>query len=285
MARAPRLGGRNDDAYPFPDRHRLDYRPLLAAVVADRLRERALPEIARAFHHAVAGAVVTPSGTEETKIVASGGVFPNGLLVALLAQRLGDRLWINQRVPANDGGISSVGGLAAALFRYDLNRTPGAPVFVWGAYPAGNLQKCSSKNVHATPTNSGRKARRCSSAGSTARCVPDLVVQETKLAKLEIHERAGRALQRTAQPRHIARLRNRCDGQPRSLRRCVADVRRAPLARGIDRRRRCRDRRNCGRRGIATKPRGLRRTAEFHDRGSTRASAHCDDTRRAAFAN
>jgi hydrogenase maturation protein HypF len=107
----------NDDAYPFPlIDNRLDYAPLLAAIVADRLRERAPAEIARAFHHAVAGAIVTAAAElRKSKIVASGGVFANALLVALLAERLGDRLWLNQRVPANDGGISlGQAGLAAA---------------------------------------------------------------------------------------------------------------------------------------------------------------------------
>ena len=48
------------------------------------------------------------------QVVASGGVFQNALLVELLAQRLGDRLWVNQKVPANDGGISlGQAGIAA----------------------------------------------------------------------------------------------------------------------------------------------------------------------------
>jgi hydrogenase maturation protein HypF len=107
----------NDDSYPFPlIENRLDYAPLLDAIVADRLRDRAPAEIARAFHHAVAGAIVTAAAQlRETKIVASGGVFQNTLLVALLAERLGDRLWLNARVPANDGGISlGQAGVAAA---------------------------------------------------------------------------------------------------------------------------------------------------------------------------
>ena len=106
----------NDDAYPFPlIENRLDYRPLLAAIVADRLRDRAPAEIARAFHHAVAGAIVTAAtALGNPIIVASGGVFQNSLLVELLAERLGERLWLNHRVPANDGGISvGQAGLAA----------------------------------------------------------------------------------------------------------------------------------------------------------------------------
>jgi hydrogenase maturation protein HypF len=105
-----------EDSYPFPVADaRLDFRPLLAAVVADRRRGRDVREIARAFHYALADAVASAAGTLEPKqIVASGGVFQNGLLVELLAQRFGERLWINQEVPANDGGISlGQAGIAA----------------------------------------------------------------------------------------------------------------------------------------------------------------------------
>jgi hydrogenase maturation protein HypF len=103
-------------AYPFPlVGNRLDYRPLLGAVVADRLRGRDPGEIALGFHHALANAVVSAAAALAPKqIVASGGVFQNSLLVELLAQRLGDRLWLNSKVPANDGGISlGQAGIAA----------------------------------------------------------------------------------------------------------------------------------------------------------------------------
>ncbi|HEY6450523.1 MAG TPA: hypothetical protein VIX60_07585, partial [Candidatus Cybelea sp.] len=84
----------------------LDYVPLLAAIVEDRLRKRDICEIARAFH----GAVVT--GILETcrffgheRIVISGGVFQNVLLMRELRRSLGQRLWTNEVVPCNDGGI------------------------------------------------------------------------------------------------------------------------------------------------------------------------------------
>jgi hydrogenase maturation protein HypF len=110
----------SEAAYLFPlAGNRLDFRPLLSAIVADRLRGRAPGEIARAFHNALAGAIA--SGADALgalPVVASGGVFQNALLIELLAQRLGERLWINQRVPANDGGISlGQAGLAAATRR------------------------------------------------------------------------------------------------------------------------------------------------------------------------
>lgn len=95
-------------AYPFPLRDAtLDYRPLLAAIVEDRLRGRPVEQIAYAFHAALAEAVVVATcALQPRQIVASGGVFQNALLVDMLARALGDRLWINASVPCNDGGIS-----------------------------------------------------------------------------------------------------------------------------------------------------------------------------------
>jgi hydrogenase maturation protein HypF len=108
------------DAYPFPlSDGRLDFRPMLAAMVADRRTGRDVGEIARAFHRALANAVVAAVGAlGVTRVVASGGVFQNALLVELLAERLGNRLWLNRKVPANDGGISlGQAALAAAVLR------------------------------------------------------------------------------------------------------------------------------------------------------------------------
>lgn len=108
--------GNDGPPYPFPlNGERLDYRPLLAGIVADRMRGRDIGGIARAFHRSLARAIADAAATLEPKrIVASGGVFQNTLLVELLADHLGERLWLNQRVPANDGGISlGQAGLAA----------------------------------------------------------------------------------------------------------------------------------------------------------------------------
>ena len=106
------------DAYPFPlSDGRLDFRPTLAAIVADRRRGRDAGAIARAFHNALANAVVVAvEALAANRVVASGGVFQNTLLVELLAERLGDRLWINTKVPANDGGVSlGQAGIAATF--------------------------------------------------------------------------------------------------------------------------------------------------------------------------
>ena len=113
-------------AYPFPfDGAELDFRPLLDAVIADRLRGRAIPEIARAFHEAVArgvrdagGALCAAHGLDT--IVLSGGVFQNVLLTARIRELFpeggdGPRIWVNRKVPPNDGGISL--GQAALVAR------------------------------------------------------------------------------------------------------------------------------------------------------------------------
>lgn len=108
-------------AYPFPN---LDYRPLLAAVIADRRAGREVGAIAHAFHVAVATALTDTAvavarqvGTRH--VVLSGGVFQNRLLRSLLEERTGAAagltLLFNQSVPANDGGISlGQAALAAA---------------------------------------------------------------------------------------------------------------------------------------------------------------------------
>jgi hydrogenase maturation protein HypF len=93
-----------------------DARPVLAAVVADRIAGRPVEEIARGFHDAVADVIVAIAAAFAGRpVVASGGVFQNGLLIERLAATLGERLWLNHRVPANDGGVSLGQAAIAAL--------------------------------------------------------------------------------------------------------------------------------------------------------------------------
>jgi hydrogenase maturation protein HypF len=102
--------------YPFPlEGRELDFRPLLAAVIEDRLRGRDPAEIARAFHEAIARAIeqVALQRAEAEGIrhvVLSGGVFQNSLLLAHVKDRLGAypelSVLVNRDVPPNDGGIS-----------------------------------------------------------------------------------------------------------------------------------------------------------------------------------
>ncbi len=103
----------------------IDYRPLLAAVVADRARGRAVEDIARAFHLAVARALVAAAvelcGAHALETVAlSGGVFQNRLLLRDVASGLagaGLQVWTNHHVPPNDGGLSLGQAAAAAIGR------------------------------------------------------------------------------------------------------------------------------------------------------------------------
>ena len=125
-------GAANQDAYPFPaDGPELDFRPLLEAVVWDRLHGRADREIARAFQRGVATGVahVTAQLCQNRAVdtvVLSGGVFQNELLLEdirslLLPHRL--NIWTNHAVPPNDGGIS-LGQAALAAFRQFNDASP-----------------------------------------------------------------------------------------------------------------------------------------------------------------
>jgi hydrogenase maturation protein HypF len=117
-------GASNHDAYPFPaNGSELDFRPLLEAVVWDRLYGRADREIARAFQRGVATGVAHVAAQlcqnrAVDTVVLSGGVFQNELLLEdirslLLPHRLD--IWTNHAVPPNDGGIS-LGQAALAAF-------------------------------------------------------------------------------------------------------------------------------------------------------------------------
>ncbi|BDE06506.1 carbamoyltransferase [Vulcanimicrobium alpinum] len=84
-----------------------DGEPVLRAIVADRLAGRDPGAIARAFHGAVAAAVVDlAEALDARRVVASGGVFQNALLTSALVEAFGDRLWLNRDVPPNDGGLA-----------------------------------------------------------------------------------------------------------------------------------------------------------------------------------
>ena len=121
-----RLAGKSPETegYPFPySSGELDFRPLLKAVVRDRVRGRDLHEIARAFHRGIAvgvrDAVTQLRSTYDTDtIVLSGGVFQNEMLLNDLKTLVqGDScvIWTNHAVPTNDGGIS-LGQAALAAF-------------------------------------------------------------------------------------------------------------------------------------------------------------------------
>jgi len=111
-----------EDSYPLPlDGEELDFRPLLQAVIRDRLRGRSSDEIARAFQRGIAqgvsDAVRSLCGRHDIDtVVLSGGVFQNELLLQDMKELLkGVQIWTNHAVPPNDGGIS-LGQAALAAF-------------------------------------------------------------------------------------------------------------------------------------------------------------------------
>jgi hydrogenase maturation protein HypF len=117
-------GAPNLDAYPFPlDGPELDFRPLLQAVIRDRIHNRPAAEIGRAFQRGIATglshvAVQLCRSRRVDTVVLSGGVFQNELLLEdlrslFLPHRL--NVWTNHAVPPNDGGVS-LGQAALATF-------------------------------------------------------------------------------------------------------------------------------------------------------------------------
>ncbi|MGO9275760.1 MAG: carbamoyltransferase HypF [Terriglobia bacterium] len=127
-------------AYPFPlIGGELDFRPLLRALIEDRLRGRSPGEIARAFQRGIAeglaSAIVTLCrvhachGRAVDTVVLSGGVFQNELLLEDLKSLLENEpveVWTNHAVPPNDGGIS-LGQAAVAACSLDPQRKKESP--------------------------------------------------------------------------------------------------------------------------------------------------------------
>ena len=124
------------EPYPFPFIGReLDFRPLLQAVVLDRVRGREVREIARSFQLGIGQGlrnaldVISRSRGLDT-VVLSGGVFQNELLLEDLKSMLteGERslqVWTNRAVPPNDGGISLGQAALAAFGQFDTIQQPG----------------------------------------------------------------------------------------------------------------------------------------------------------------
>jgi hydrogenase maturation protein HypF len=125
------------EAYPFPfNGEELDFRPLLQAVIRDRLRGREVREIARAFQRGIAQGVgdalhaISQNHGSDT-VVLSGGVFQNELLLDDLNCLLAGgplEIWTNHAVPANDGGISLGQAALTAFGRFDPISRPGVAI-------------------------------------------------------------------------------------------------------------------------------------------------------------
>lgn len=115
------------DPYELPVREeagllRLDWRPVVTAIVDDLQRQTAAGRIAMRFHRAVAEAVrVVAVQWGELPVVLGGGCFQNRVLTELVYERLEDRqspVGLPGRIPPNDGGLSA-GQLAIAAARLD----------------------------------------------------------------------------------------------------------------------------------------------------------------------
>jgi hydrogenase maturation protein HypF len=128
-------GSADAEPYHFPFvEGELDFRPLLDAVIFDRLRGRKPAEIARAFQRGIAqglhdAAMALSRDLKLDTVVLSGGVFQNELLMNDLKGLFHDgalQIWTNHSVPPNDGGISLGQAAVAALSRSPRREQQGA---------------------------------------------------------------------------------------------------------------------------------------------------------------
>ena len=98
----------------------LDWRPLVASVLADRRRGVGAATLAARFHATLAEAALAVAlRFRVARVALTGGCFQNRRLTAEVARRLRDagrEVLIHRQVPANDGGIA-LGQVAVARAR------------------------------------------------------------------------------------------------------------------------------------------------------------------------
>jgi hydrogenase maturation protein HypF len=98
----------------------LDWRPVVAALVADFRRGLAASLLAARFHAALADAIVRTAELDRNlPVVLGGGVFQNRLLTEMVARRMASSpqpLGLLGAIPPNDGGLAA-GQLAVAIAR------------------------------------------------------------------------------------------------------------------------------------------------------------------------
>jgi len=104
-------GGALDNAYPFEMRRNggvcvLDWKPAIARIV----REKDAVQAARSFHAMLVEMIRAVARTVGcTRVLLSGGVFQNALLLGRARRALQDdgfEVYSHQRIPTNDGGIA-----------------------------------------------------------------------------------------------------------------------------------------------------------------------------------
>jgi len=105
---------------PLTDSHspmRLDWTPMIAAMLVDVAHGVAVGEISAKFHNTLAEGIVTVANrVGERRVALSGGCFQNRYLTERVVTRLraeGFQPYWHQRVPPNDGGIA-LGQIVAA---------------------------------------------------------------------------------------------------------------------------------------------------------------------------
>jgi hydrogenase maturation protein HypF len=113
-----------DGSYEFPiskgELLELDWRPLMAGLLADHGRGVERSVMAMRFHRSLAHGIVNVCRRwQQLPVVLSGGVFQNRLLTELVAEMQNDKsqaLGLPGIIPPNDGGIAA-GQLAIAAAR------------------------------------------------------------------------------------------------------------------------------------------------------------------------
>jgi hydrogenase maturation protein HypF len=102
--------------------HELDWRPMFAALCADRRAGVAPGVMAMRFHRALANAIANVCRRHShLPVVLGGGVFQNRLLTELVAESLADHpqpVGLPGVIPPGDGGLAA-GQLAAALATWE----------------------------------------------------------------------------------------------------------------------------------------------------------------------
>jgi len=109
------------EPYPLPcSGLQGDWRPMITAMAAEVKQGTPVSRISARFHETLAAWIVEVTlKTGIRRVALSGGCFQNAWLTARCAERLelaGCAVFIHQRVPANDGGISLGQAVLAASF-------------------------------------------------------------------------------------------------------------------------------------------------------------------------
>jgi hydrogenase maturation protein HypF len=101
---------------------------IIEGILTDKENKVPFPEIAARFHNTVAEIIIkgiarVAKETGLEKVVLSGGTFQNMYLTGRVISELknkGFQVYINQKVPCNDGGLA-LGQMAVAMKKHSMN--------------------------------------------------------------------------------------------------------------------------------------------------------------------